>query len=70
MIRGKYCFEDNITNEVEVSSLADVTKDKNETEEFLSAVSSNDEADDIAKHEDDYPKLRVFNRMGIGMPME
>ena len=42
---------DNIASEVEVSSLADVSKDKNETEEFLSAVSSNDEADDIAKNE-------------------
>ena len=49
MICGKYCFEDNITNEVEVSSLADdVSKDQNETE---------DEADDIAKHKDDNPKL-------------
>ena len=49
MIPGKYCFKDNIASEVDVSTLADVPKDKNETEEFLSAVSS-DEADDIAKH--------------------
>ena len=49
MIRGKYCLKDNIASEVDVSTLADVPKDKNETEEFLSAVSS-DEADDIAKH--------------------
>ena len=42
---------ENIASEVEVSSLADVSKDKNETEEFLSAVFSNDEADDIAKNE-------------------
>ena len=57
MICGIYCFEDNIVSEVEVSTLADVSKDKNETEVFLSGVSSNDEADDIAKHEDDNPKL-------------
>ena len=47
---------DNIASEVDVSTLADVPKDKNETEEFLSAVSS-DEADDIAKHEDGHPEL-------------
>ena len=52
MIPGEYCFMDNIASEVDVSTLADVPKDKNETEEFLSAV-SNDEADNIAKHEDD-----------------
>ena len=38
MIRGKYCFEDNIKIDVEVSTLADVSKDKNETEAFLSAI--------------------------------
>ena len=31
MIHGKYCFEDNIKSDVEVSTLADVFKDKNET---------------------------------------
>ena len=29
MIRAKYCFEDNIESDVEVSTLADVSKDKN-----------------------------------------
>ena len=48
MISAKYCFEDNIES--------DVSKDKNETEEFLSAV-YNDGADDITKHEEDNPKL-------------
>ena len=38
--------------EEEVSSLADVSKDKNETEEFLSAESFY-EADDITEHVDD-----------------
>ena len=56
MIRGKYCLKDNIASEVDVLTLADVPKVKNETEEFLSAISS-DEADDIAKHEDNHPKL-------------
>ena len=56
MIRAKYCFEDNIESDVEVSTLADVSKDKNETEEFISAV-YNDGADDITKHEEDNPKL-------------
>ena len=57
MIHGKYRFEDNVASEVELSTLVYVFKDKNEMEELLSAVSSNDQADDITKHEDDNPKL-------------
>ena len=56
MIRSKYCFEDNIESDVEVSTLADVSKNKNETEAFLSAV-YNDWSDDITKNEKDNPKL-------------
>ena len=48
--------EDIIESDVEVSTLADVSKDKNETEKFLSAESFY-EADDIAEHVNDIPKL-------------
>ena len=65
MIRAKYCFEDNIESDVEVSTLADVSKDKKETEEFLSAV-YNDGANDITKHEEDNPKLHRKGTAEIG----